>query len=180
VRDVSRSRQIELRPFRSDDVDAVASYSTKPEFIRFLPLAPQTNGSAAEFVGRIVGDGQPDSKSDWHFAIQLGDAPRLIGTIRIGVRDPEHRQGDVGYAMHPDHRRKGYAGEALRRVLAFGFEDLSLERIWAVADVLNVASWKAMERAGMQREGLMQHFRLIRGVWSDYVLHARIATDPPP
>jgi RimJ/RimL family protein N-acetyltransferase len=172
--------RLKLRPFRSDDVDAIASYSTKAEFIRFMPLPAQTIESAADFVGRIVADGQPDSKSDWHFAIQLGDAPQLIGTIRIGVREAEHRQGDVGYALHPDHWGKGYASEALRRVLAFGFADLSLERIWAIADVLNVASWRAMERAGMQREGVMRHHRLIRGAWSDSALHARIAADPPP
>jgi ribosomal-protein-alanine N-acetyltransferase len=139
-----------------------------------MPLPPQTIESAAEFVGRIVADGQPDAKKDWHFAIQLGDAPRPIGAIRIGVREPEHRQGDVGYAVHPDHWTKGYASEALRRILAFGLEELSLERIWAIADVLNVASWRVMEKAGMQREGLMRHHRLIRGVWSDYVLYARV------
>jgi RimJ/RimL family protein N-acetyltransferase len=171
--------RLRLRPFQSDDVDAIASYSTKPEFIRFMPLPPQTIESAADFVGRIVADGQLDPKNDWHFAIQVGEAPRLIGTIRIGVREPEHRQGDVGYAVHPDYWGKGYASEALRRVLTFGLEDLSLQRIWAIADVLNVASWKAMERAGMQREGLMRHHRLIRGVWGDSVLYARIDVKPP-
>jgi RimJ/RimL family protein N-acetyltransferase len=74
--------RLKLRPFQSDDVEAIAAYSTQPEFIRFMPLPPQTIKSAAEFVGRIVADGQPDAKNDWHFAIQLGGAPRLISTIR--------------------------------------------------------------------------------------------------
>jgi RimJ/RimL family protein N-acetyltransferase len=171
---ILQTGRLRLRPFRSDDVEDIVAYSTKPEFIRYLPLPPQTRESAAAFVSRVVADGQPDSRSDWLFAIQVGEAPRLIGTIRVGIREPEHRQGDVGYAVHPDHWGKGYATEALARVLSFGFEDLSLERIWATADVLNVASWRVMEKAGMQREGLMRHHRLLRGAWRDSVLYARI------
>jgi hypothetical protein len=36
-----------IRPLQSTDVEAIASYSLRPEFIRFLPLAPQTMESAA-------------------------------------------------------------------------------------------------------------------------------------
>ncbi|MGA8479550.1 MAG: GNAT family protein [Chthoniobacterales bacterium] len=173
--------RLTLRPLQSTDVEAVASYSTKPEFIRFLPLPPQTMESAAEFVGQAVANGQPDPKGDWLFAIQIREEPRLIGIIRIGVRSVEHRQGDLGYAVHPDHWGKGYATEALRRILEFGFEDLSLERIWATADIRNVASWRVMEKAGMGREGFMRHHLLVRGAWRDSVLYARInATSPSP
>jgi RimJ/RimL family protein N-acetyltransferase len=158
--------RLTLRPLQSTDVEAVASYSTKPEFIRFLPLPPQTMESATEFVGQAVANGQPDPKGDWLFAIQIREEPRLIGIIRIGVRSVEYRQGDLGYAVHPDHWGKGFATEALRRILEFGFEDLSLERIWATADV--------MEKAGMEREGFMRHHLLVRGAWRDSVLYARI------
>jgi RimJ/RimL family protein N-acetyltransferase len=176
---ILETNRLKLRPFQSDDVEAIASYSTKPDFIRFLPLPPQTMASATEFVARIVADGQPDSKNDWHFGIQIGETSRLIGTVRIGVRQPEHRQGDVGYAVHPDYQGRGYASEALKRLLAFGFENLLLERIWATADVRNVASWRVMEKAGMQREGLMRHHLLVRGEWRDSVLYARVNVTPP-
>ena len=146
--------RLTLRPLQSTDVEAVASYSMKPEFIRFLPLPPQTMESAAQFVEQAVANGQPDPKGDWLFAIQISEEPRLIGTIRIG---------------------------ALRRILEFGFENLSLERIWATADVRNVASWRVMEKAGMEREGLMRHHLLVRVAWRDSVLYARInATSPSP
>jgi len=90
--------RLTLRPLQSTDVEAIASYSMRPEFIRFLPLPPQTMESAAQFVQQAVANGQPDPKGDWLFAIQIREEPRLIGTIRIGVRSAEHRQGDLGYA----------------------------------------------------------------------------------
>ena len=135
--------------------------------------------TAAQFVGQAVANGQPDPKGDWFFAVQIREEPRLIVTIRIGVRSAEYRQGDLGYAVHPDHWGKGYATGALRRILEFGFENLSLERIWATADARNIASWRAMEKAGMEREGLMRYHLLVRGAWRDSVLYARInATSP--
>ena len=176
---ILETNRLKLRPFRDDDAEAIASYSTTEDFLRFLPLPRQTRKSAEEFVSRIIAGGQPDSSNDWHFAMQVGDAPRLIGTIRVGVREPEHRQGDVGYAVHPGQWGRGYATEALGRILAFGFETLSLERIWATADIRNAASWRVMEKAGLQREGLMRHHRLIRGEWRDSVLYARINAMPP-
>ena len=103
--------RLTLRPLQSTDVKAIASYSMRPEFIRFLPLPPQSTESAAQFVEQAVANGQPDPKGDWLFAIQIREEPRLIGTIRIGVRSAEHRQGDLGYAVHPDHWGKGFATE---------------------------------------------------------------------
>src|SRR6266403_2128677 len=78
-----------------------------------------------------------------------GQRRRLVWTTGVPMLySAEHRQGDLGYAVHPDHWGKGFATEALRRILEFGFENLSLERIWATADVRNVASWRVMEKAG--------------------------------
>ena len=76
--------RLTLRPLQSTDVEAIASYSLRPEFIRFLPLDPQTMKSAAQFVEQAVANGQPDPKGDWLFAIQIrgpnsdqaGRAPR--------------------------------------------------------------------------------------------------------
>jgi len=154
-----------------EDWPDVAAYSMGPEFARYIPLPPQTEDSARAFVEERVRSGQPDSAGNWHFAIQRADDPRLIGSVRIGVREPTHGQGDVGYALHPAFWGRGYMTEALVRLLAFGFEELGLERIWATADIRNARSWRVMERAGMEREGVMRHHRCHRGEWRDSVLY---------
>lgn len=163
--------RLRLRPFRLEDAPDVASYSTRPEFSRYLPLPPQTPESALAFVEGRVRGGQPDNAGNWHFAIQLASEARLIGAVRVGVREPAHRQGDVGYALNPDFRGHGYMTEALIQILGFGFHELGLERIWAMADIQNTASWRLMERAGMKREGIMPHHRLHQGEWRDSVLY---------
>jgi len=101
--------RLTLRPLVSTDVEAVASYSTKPEFIRFLSLPPQTMESAAQFVEQAVANGQPDPKGDWLFAIQIREEPRLIGTIR---------------ASASAQRNIGKATSAMRCIQTIGGRDL--------------------------------------------------------
>jgi RimJ/RimL family protein N-acetyltransferase len=64
--------RLTLRPLQSTDVETIASYSMRPELIRFLPLPPQTMESAARFVGQAVANGQPDPKGDWLFPPRSG------------------------------------------------------------------------------------------------------------
>jgi RimJ/RimL family protein N-acetyltransferase len=53
------------------------------------------------------------------------------------------------YAIAPDHWATGLATEAARSVIAYGFEELSFDRIIASADAPNQASLRVMEKAGM-------------------------------
>ncbi len=165
------TERLRLRPFRMEDAPDIADYAIRPEFARYLPLHSQSLESVMAFVtGRVQG-GQPDSAGNWHFVIQETEKPRAIGTIRIGIRELEHRQADLGYALNPNAWDKGYSSEALQRILAFGFHELGIERIWVMANIQNAASWRVMERAGMEREGFMRHHRLYRAEWWDTVLY---------
>ncbi len=56
---------------------------------------------------------------------------------------------------------QGYSTEALQYILASDFQELGLERTRATANIQNAASWRVMERAGMEREGFMRHHRCI-------------------
>jgi len=170
-----RTPRLILRPFRMEDIPDVAAPSAHPAFGQYIELPSQPMERAEKWVTRIVAERQPDSKSDWHFAIQVEDDPRLIGWIRLGIGEAKLRQGEVGYALHPDFWGRGFMTEALKRILAFGLEDRRLVRIWATTNLLNVGSWTVMERAGMQREGVMRRDRLLRGEWGDTALYAALS-----
>lgn len=59
--------------------------------------------------------------------------------------------GENGYVFHPDHGGKGYATEAVHRVLHLAFDDLGLRRVVARIDAENVASARLAARLGMRR-----------------------------
>ncbi|WP_366523146.1 GNAT family N-acetyltransferase [uncultured Tateyamaria sp.] len=145
-----------LRPFRPDDFQCLQEYALRECFWRFLPLERQTPDSVRLFLDKRL-------EEEWgvdgyHCAVELIDEQRLIGTVRIAVKDAKNCSGDVGYALNEFFWGEGYMTEAVQKILQVGFNELCLQRIWATADVANTASWRLMERVGMQREGrLRQH-----------------------
>src|SRR5918999_717002 len=68
------------------------------------------------------------------------DRPRSLNRPEIGLY----------YAVHPDHRRRGYATEAAQALVDFGFRTLRVERIVATTERDNVASQAVMRHLGMQ------------------------------
>jgi RimJ/RimL family protein N-acetyltransferase len=91
------------------------------------------------------------------WAVAERDGGRLVGETGLQLLDggPEV---EVGWRIHPDVQRRGYATEAAGAALAAGFEQLGLERIVAVADPGNRASRRVMEKLGMTYAGMRRHY----------------------
>jgi RimJ/RimL family protein N-acetyltransferase len=67
---------------------------------------------------------------------------------------------EIGWRIGPRFRRQGYAEEAARAAVGFGFATLGLEKIVAFTVPSNAASWKLMEKLGMSPAGEFDHPRL--------------------
>lgn len=65
---------------------------------------------------------------------------------------------EVSYGLIREYWGRGIALEAARAWLKFGFGQLDFDRIVAVADKDNVASWKIMEKLGMRYEREEEHY----------------------
>lgn len=82
-------------------------------------------------------------------AIVLPPGEQLIGMATLTVQSAEHRQGEIGYALRADCWGQGYATEAARLLLDFGFAALVLHRIRATRDLCNLASDRVLQKLGM-------------------------------
>lgn len=165
-----RTERLLLRPLCRDDLEHL-QYALRPEFYRYLPIPVQTQQTLANFLEQQLVQ-QPGEKANWTFGIELMEVRHVIGTVRITIQSRGHKAADMGYALNSDFYGHGYATEAARAVLNFGFKELGMHRIWATADVRNQASWRVLERIGMKREALLRHDKLIRGEWRDSYLYA--------
>ena len=70
---------------------------------------------------------------------------------------------EIGWRISGRFRRQGYAEEAARAALGFGFATLGLDKIVAFTVPGNAASWKLMEKLGMAAAGEFDHPRLPEG-----------------
>ena len=69
---------------------------------------------------------------------------------------------------------QGYATEAARALVSFGFGTLRLHRVFATCDVRNVASARVLEKVGMRREGHCRGDKWVRGQWRDSYIYAML------
>jgi len=100
---------------------------------------------------------------------------KVIGSVEMVIRSRRWGQAEIGWALNRVYRGMGYATEAARRMITFGFDDLGLHRISAECDPGNTASVRLMERLGMRREGHLREIIVVKGVWCDRYVYAVLA-----
>ena len=88
---------------------------------------------------------------------------------------PNNRHAEIGFILAREHWGKGFAQEAVRRVLAFGFGDMGLHRVEADVDPANEASLALLEKLGFRREGYLHERWFTFGAWKDSVILGLLA-----
>jgi len=91
--------------------------------------------------------------------VELLDSGEAIGAAGL-----QHLEGgpevEVGYRFLKTNWGNGYATESARASLDYGFDELGLDRIVAVALESNVASRRVLEKCGLSEIGLVQAYGL--------------------
>jgi RimJ/RimL family protein N-acetyltransferase len=109
----------------------------------------------------------------FELALERKEDGRVIGLVGLIRRD--HRQGEVGWALAAEYRGQGYATEAARALIDFGFAYLGLHRIHADTNSDNLSSLRVMERLGMRREAQLREAVCSDGKWVDRVIYGILA-----
>jgi RimJ/RimL family protein N-acetyltransferase/ADP-ribose pyrophosphatase YjhB (NUDIX family) len=122
---------------------------------------------------------------------------RVAGTVE--VRPTGDGNGELTWAVSPDHRGQGVGTRAVRLLVRYAFDELGLHRVVAYVEREDRVSLRIAARAGLRREGIVRAGRQGRGAHHgehggygehgghgehgerrDYVQLARLATDPEP
>jgi RimJ/RimL family protein N-acetyltransferase len=102
--------------------------------------------------------------------IELKKGNRLIGTVGLHAIDWIHRRGMTGSFIGPRALRgRGLGTEAKTLLIDHAFADLGMESIWSFVVADNVASLRALEKQGYQRNGIFRHSALVDGQWKDCI-----------
>jgi RimJ/RimL family protein N-acetyltransferase len=180
-----RTPRLALRPFTRDDLDAVHTYVSDPEVVRFLYWEVAADRATARKMldGKIGHWSLDEAGQSLILAVERVEPPGdgvLIGEVVLKWLSREHRQGEVGFVVTPAHQGHGYAAEAARAVLALAFGDLGLHRVIGRCDPRNTASARVMERLGMRREAHFVQNEIFKGEWGDEYVYAMLAAEFAP
>ena len=166
------TERLVLRAWRLEDARELQRLASAKEIADGLVSLPHPypEGGAAEWIASVIADGRP------RFAIVRRDDGVLVGSIGLAV-EAEHRRAEVGYFVGVEHWNRGYATEAVRAVLAYGFRELGLNRIFAHHFVRNPASGRVLEKAGMRREGVRRRHTFKDGEFLDSAVYAIVRSE---
>jgi ribosomal-protein-alanine N-acetyltransferase len=137
-----------LRQFTAADLELYSEcIFADPDVTRFLPKRDISPRERAERVLKYFGEHwQKHGFGDW--AVTDKADGQLIGHCGLNFV-PEAGEVEVEYALAKAYWGRGIATEAARASLRYAFETLKLERVIALADPKNIASWRVMEKAGL-------------------------------
>ena len=159
------SERLVLRRFTEDDVDNLVELDSDPEVMRFITGGRPTSRDEIEkevlptFLGyyeRYAGYG--------FWAAVEKSTGRFVGWFHFRP-DRGAPPGDIelGYRLRRSAWGKGYATEGSRALIDKGFAELGVRRVVASTMVVNVASRRVMEKAGLR------FVRTFHQPWPDHI-----------
>ncbi|MEM6528616.1 MAG: GNAT family N-acetyltransferase [Chloroflexota bacterium] len=154
---VLQTDRLRLRMVELTDAPAIQHLANDPLIARntLTIRYPYPEGLAEEWLRETMLPAI-EAGEDYLFAMTLRETGEFMGVL--GMHNRQFDRMVVGYWIGKPYRGNGYTPEALRRVIAFGFDELGLNRIYAEYFPHNPASRRVMEKAGMRYEGtLRQH-----------------------
>jgi RimJ/RimL family protein N-acetyltransferase len=159
------TRRLVLRIPSLADAEAIFnSYAQDHNVLRYLTWLPHENIQETEgFLADCIVAWKNASR--FPYVIVLRESDEVIGMIEIRI---DGFKADVGYVVSRRHWGKAIATEALRSLADWALKQEAIYRLWALCDVDNLASARVLEKAGMQREGLLRR----------QIIHPNISDEP--
>jgi ribosomal-protein-alanine N-acetyltransferase len=102
---------------------------------------------------------------------------RVIGMAGYNWWQPRHGRAEISYALAPAYWGQGFATEAARAVIRFGFERMALNRVEALVHPENIASRRVLMKVGMVAEGMLRQVLALKGVPTDHMIYSLLRAD---
>lgn len=170
------TERLHLRPHNVDDAEWLYELYSRPDVARYLLDEPWTaevtREKLAERLAKTSIDGETGA-----LALVIEHGGVAIGDVALWLTDHEHRQGEIGWVLDPAHGGQGFASEAVRAVLALGFDHYKLRRVTAQMDARNSASAALARRVGLRLEAHHVQDWFSKGEWTDTLIFARLASE---
>ena len=128
-------------------------------------------------VTRFVAQQGHQPRTTFQLAIVRRSDGRVIGHCGIGKHTASMCEAEIGYELAPHAWGQGYATEAARALVGFGFAELDIHRIAARCVADNVASARVLEKLGMRREGRVRGHEWFQGRWWDTLIYGLLEAD---
>lgn len=131
------------------DAELILALRSDPLVNKFLDRTPtQTIDEAIDFIEKIKNG--YSSKDFFYWVIRNEKNGPLLGTIGLRNFSEDGKSAELGYEMRPLFQGKGYMIEAVKTILHYAFEEISLKKITASTHKENEGSSRLLLKAGFK------------------------------
>jgi len=166
-----RTGRLLLRRWRDADRDPFAALNADSAVVEHLQ-GPLSRERSDAFVDRIEAHWESRGWGLW--AVEAVDVAPFVGYVGLWPADyVGPGMVEVGWRLAREHWGRGYATEAAREALRFGFTEVGLDEIVSFTVPQNERSWRVMERIGLHRdpEGDFDHPKVDAAAYPELVRH---------
>jgi RimJ/RimL family protein N-acetyltransferase len=168
------TERLVLRPFDRGDLEPVLDYHSLPDVQRYLDWKARDRIEARQALDQLRKETIIQRPGDTlSLAIVRQSDSRLVGQVSLRWSDATAQQAELRFVLNAPFRGNGYATEAARAVMDFGFDHYRFHRVFARVDGRNVRSARLLKGLGMRLEAHYREHALFQGEW-DEELHFAI------
>lgn len=165
-KNIWQGKRARLRAVEPADWEVFYDWNQDSDMARRLYHVPfpQSREAVRLWVERL--STQEPQGDAFHFAIE-NLAGELVGSI--ATHDCDRRNGTLSYGLNVrrEHRRQGYAAEAITILLRYYFLELRYQKATVQVYSFNQASIRLHEKLGFQREGRLRRMVFTEGQYVD-------------
>ena len=170
---------VTLRAFRTEDAGLVLS-ATGDALIPLITTVPASGGAAAAEAYIERQHERLASGTGYSFAITDTGTGQAVGQVGLWLKDASQGRASIGYWVAAQFRRHGYATAALEAVSRWGLSLDGIHRLELYVEPWNSGSWRAAERTGYHREGLLRSWQQVGTQRRDMYMYSLLPSDVTP
>ena len=175
---VIETERLLLRQTTQADVNELYYLRASEEVMKYIDRPrPKSTDDILELIEKIRKMIADNEGIEW--AITLKPNPAFIGTVSFHRIIKEHYRAEIGYLLHPAYHGKGIMSEAVKAVIAYGFDTLKLHSIEAHINPENVASQILLERNHFIREAYFKEDYFWNGKFLDTAIYSLLTPHRP-
>lgn len=152
-----------LRRFEYTDDTAMLKYWIADEKIQSLYSEPvySTKEEVKELLDIYIGSYEKPDYYRW--AIIDKACGECIGQIAYFLVDNKNHFAEIEYCIGSEFQCRGYATEAAKAVIAFGFDEINLHKVQICTKTINQPSKRVIEKCGLTYEGTLRDYFFMNG-----------------
>lgn len=171
------TKNLILRRFTYEDSTDMLKYWIADESVQSMYSEPvyttqeQVRGLLDKYIGSY------ENEDYYRWAVILKESGECIGQIAYFLVDTKNNFAEIEYCIGTDFQCRGFATEAAKAVIEYGFEKIQLHKVQICHKSINVPSRRVIEKCGFCYEGTLRDYFYMNGRYVDRLYYSILESE---